>query len=163
AMWSYSIDAVNAFIEPLYQYAAATPRERPVIDPAATNPFMDTINAIGFADDMRAQQSQVLASIGSDWVRRTAYEKNVIASLGTSSSTAKTAYELKRYYNRPSPWRGPHGSGELPNRPEVPNLDFHERVALLMDHPILMRLLGLAIDVKFKLPPTMTMPPTGFI
>ncbi len=41
---------------------------------------------------------------------------------------------------------------DRPNRPTPPEFDFHQTVALLSQHPLLMRLLGLVVDFEFVSP-----------
>lgn len=77
-------------------------------------------------------------------------EKKKVLPLGQSSPT-EDFYQVHKFYTR-------YHNPDLP-RPETHPIDFHEAVAMLADHPSLMRALGLVLDFTMPIPPG----PTGGI
>jgi hypothetical protein len=67
-------------------------------------------------------------------------------ALTASSNPAFNFYQVYKFYNPDIPSDSEH-------RPKIPEFDFHEGVALLADHPSLMRALGLVLDFSLELPP----------
>jgi hypothetical protein len=80
------------------------------------------------------------------------YQLGAQKALTASSNPAYNFYQVHKFYNPDLPSDSEH-------RPEIPEFDFHEGVALLADHPSLMRALGLVLDFSMELPPG----PTGAI
>lgn len=65
-------------------------------------------------------------------------------ALTVSDDDGWNFWQLHNFYNR--------GLSDTPNRPTIPDFDFHQGVALLADHPTLMRALGLVLDFTMELP-----------
>lgn len=69
-------------------------------------------------------------------------------------------HQAARFYSRPenaSP-PGPIDPKKTPPPPEAPVVDFHQMVARLADHPALLRLFGLVVDLEVVLPDSTTVP-----
>jgi len=84
---------------------------------------------------------------------------------GAAQSAQNAFFQAYRFYHRPGSQRPdfPHDYIEPP--PKVPTFDFHEALALLADHPALLRKLGLVIDlvVVDLADPVATLASTGVI
>src|SRR6185295_19802371 len=74
---------------------------------------------------------------------------NEQASAATLAPFEQSLYLAKRFYDRPSTTVRKDNDGNLLSflGPQKPTFDFHQRLALLYDHPIILRKLGLVIDV----------------
>lgn len=69
-----------------------------------------------------------------------------------------------RFYHRPGSNRPDFEEDFVEPPPEVPDFDFHEIVALLADHPFLLRRLGLVVDLAVDVgEPLGVLPPTGIV
>ena len=69
--------------------------------------------------------------------------------LGFESQAAMDYYLAHRFYDRPEMITG----DAPPPPPAVPELDFHQVVGALGDYPVLLRRLGLVVDLTFKVDP----------
>ena len=93
-----------------------------------------------------------------DWVDRYLLEQKVIPPgrllPGFSSQAEQDFYQVHRFYDRPEnrvgdPYmRRPDPSLAPPDLKDPPELDFHQGLALLGDQPLLLRKLGLVLDLK---------------
>lgn len=76
-------------------------------------------------------------------------------------------FQAYRFYYRPGSQRPDFRKNYVEPRPQVPELDFHRRVAHLGDHPVLLRRLGLVVDLVVDLPdptdPLDQVPPVGVV
>src|SRR5262249_51030904 len=60
-------------------------------------------------------------------------------------------YQAYRFYTRPGSRRPDFADNYIEPSPAIPKFDFHQRVALLADHPVLLRMAGLVIDLEIDL------------
>lgn len=89
---------------------------------------------------------------------------------GTEGQTQMNFLLAQRFYNRPenvqpyyrSPREARAAGHVAPNRPTIPEIDFHGKIAALGDFPALMRRLGLVIDIELEADAS-ALPSTGEI
>ncbi len=74
---------------------------------------------------------------------------------GFSSKRKLDFFQAKRFYDRPEmkePYYPQPNASLVPPEPKKPELDFHQALAALGDHPVLMRKLGLVLDFTIPRP-----------
>jgi len=155
-IWSFSVDQLMAGVEGLYQdVATSSPMAKPGL---RQGPGADSISAT----------LKGLHDANSDRIRNranhltSASEQSIVNGAGYSAFQ-KAAYLAKRFYSRPSQTKDPAGN-TLPHVPPAPPpLDFHQRIALLADHPLVLRKLGLILDLVVPVSTAMAPPATGFV
>lgn len=64
---------------------------------------------------------------------------------------ANTFFQAYRFYYRPGSQRPDFPEDHVEPSPDVPEFDFHQRAALLADHPELLRKLGFVVDLVVEL------------
>jgi hypothetical protein len=81
--------------------------------------------------------------------------KVVVESVSGTSGAANSLFQAYRFYFRPGDQRPEFDPAFKPDHieppPDPPNLDFHDLVTLLADHPRLLRRLGLVVDLTVQL------------
>jgi hypothetical protein len=84
---------------------------------------------------------------------------------GAAQSAQNAFFQAYRFYHRPGSQRPDFPDDYIEPPPKVPTFDFHEAIALLADHPELLRKLGLVIDLVLVdlADPVATLAPTGVI
>lgn len=165
---SFSTSQVNAFIEKVYtRVANASPRDFPdVLGKSDLNDLATSWGtAVGRLRRMTAPSNALFAVPGnllyppptssgrSGTHPDIAIESELDAlqsALGTNVPLAEL-FRTYRFYNRGQlePYRPQHEpivEADIPAPPKEPKFDFHEVVAMLGDHPLLLRMLGLVID-----------------
>ncbi len=162
-MWSYPVDVVHEDIKSLFASAQAqSPTALPVLDWNAASPLMNLVNGYAMANNLRTQVRQQLGHQWSGkWGQRNTEELQALHSPTIGLTPLQQAVWLaKRFYDRPTPSKDTHnnrmGNASIP---APPTFDFNERMAILADHPYLLRRLGLVIDLQFSFTGT----PTGFV
>ena len=74
-----------------------------------------------------------------------------------TNSELNSAYNhVYDFYNCSNPNPTTSDQNKVQDRPAVPDFDFHKGLALLADHPTLMRRLGLVLDFSLDLPASAT-------
>jgi hypothetical protein len=153
-LWSYSVDAVHENIKQVYaSVAASSPTALPKIDWNHPNtPLMKLIEQYA---DANAQRTQTRQALGNNWTgkwdQRNAEEIQAMqGAFRPLTALQRQVWLGKRFYDRPTPNKDQHNNLMGVGQPLVPiTFDFNERIALLSDHPYLMRRLGLLIDLQF--------------
>ena len=184
ALWSYNVDALNQAIESVYASVAAnSAKDFPTIDFSQPNLLTDWILAMdGMNKKRTSTRDQLYYNWGGTgvavtpqprlpWSEQTRIEMAAVGTLAQQSPVQAAAWGMKRFYDRPSNLKDGHGNLVLMGtdqnnnpvpvpipRPNKPSFDFHERVALLADHPLLLERLGLVIRLQFRMSPDMTAP-----
>ena len=165
---SFPARDVHRFIRQTYAAVAAEGAAVPSIDdpfgPLAHFGPLEFISRIGsdsrsyFEELVRARQ-QVK---GPGRVVR-----DNVASGGLSPSqqaTQNAFYEAYRFYRRPGSDNPDLPTDYVEPPPAIRVFDFHQRVALFADHPRVLRLLGLVVDIVVDLAdPFAVLPPTGLV
>ncbi|CAA9215086.1 MAG: hypothetical protein AVDCRST_MAG76-320 [uncultured Acidimicrobiales bacterium] len=67
-----------------------------------------------------------------------------------ASQAAMDFYQAHRFYDRPEmiqPYMEERDTTKIPAPPKVPTLDFHQMLSILGDYPVLLRRLGLVVDL----------------
>lgn len=83
------------------------------------------------------------------------------AGLSPSAQAAQNAFfNAYRFYYRPASQRPDLPADYIEPPPAVPDFDFHQRVAQLADHPTLLRMLGLVVDLIVDVGSAGAMPPS---
>ncbi|HEX2042777.1 MAG TPA: hypothetical protein VHF24_09080 [Acidimicrobiales bacterium] len=67
-------------------------------------------------------------------------------ALGFPTKAAMDCYQAHRFFDRPEPAPA--------EAPDVPTLDFHQALGSLGDYPVLLRRLGLVVDLLVDIPPS---------
>lgn len=78
----------------------------------------------------------------------------VRSAIPPSMRTGVALAEAYRFYDRPG-MRDPAGPDQVPDPPKPPAFDFHKFCAVCADYPVLLRRLGLAIDLVVRRTPAM--------
>jgi hypothetical protein len=154
---SFPVHEVLQFIESTYANLAAEGPDLPSIDgpnalTAAFGPLAGMTNEIGrsnsFWDEVKRAQDAIPDRERPDGT----VVRDVIS--GTSSA-ANALFEAYRFYYRPGDQRPEFdpefGPMYIEPSPDPPNFDFHDLVGLLADHPRLLRMLGLVVDLVVDL------------
>ncbi|HEY0320616.1 MAG TPA: hypothetical protein VGC66_06685 [Pyrinomonadaceae bacterium] len=84
-----------------------------------------------------------------------AFDPRSTQTYGWPSKLAFDFYQANRFYDRPemkSDYRAEPDLLEVPPPPELPELDFHQALASLADYPVLLRRLGMVIDLTVRDP-----------
>jgi len=141
--------SIAAHIHELYRDAARNPYTLPQLypgwgDPTPLDQLVDTVTAVD-------------QYVGSD-----VWEISDEQLAGTQDRLVQF-FRALRFYRRRPPWE-PTPPLDLDDEPPIPELDFHDRVALLSDHRTLMRCLGLVfeLDLDAGVAPG-DLPSTGWI
>jgi hypothetical protein len=73
-------------------------------------------------------------------------------------------FEAYRFYHRPGSQRPDLPADYIEPSPKTPELDFHQRVSALADHPAVLRMLGLVVDLVVELEdPPAHLPAAGMV
>lgn len=153
---SFPVRHVLSFLESAYGELGAVDGESPpsVHDPAG--PLVSRFGPLdGIVDGVRDSESFRREMEGGNGGKGKVVEE----TFGGPGTDANAVYHAYRYYYRPGSRRT-----DLPDieaSPRRPEFDFHQMVALLGDHPGLLRQLGLVVDLVFELP--MASPATGLV
>ncbi len=156
-IWSYPVAQSKAFIDSVYAYVQSTSATSPPpVDLTVSNTLRDAIVQTDLANNQRIDQvRQIYATpratpSTSNWTAAAQQEKS---SIGGLSANARAMYLAKRFYARPAGTSSKDDKGNriIRPRPTAPTFDFHEKLAILADHPYLMRRLGLVLDFQFQL------------
>jgi hypothetical protein len=168
-LWSYPVAATRDYIESIYAYVASkSATSLPMMDLSQQNPLTAAVTQIDQVNRARiTTRQQVYAQardIGTNdaWRAAVQTEKNAIANV--TDPGARALWLAKRFYDRPGSKSAKDDKGYvLPHpRPNTPSFDFHKKLALLADHPYLLRRLGLVLDFKVDLAAS-GLPPSGFV
>lgn len=150
---SFPVASLHQFINGLYGQVASTPGSALSFPSLSSGPVADLVNTVGrldeiicnvvgqpFAGTAAPQQRPPLICLPKD-------ERVVLRTLGTT--IARDFFLARQFYNRApndkiSYLGQPVPPGSPP--PEVPEVDFHQAVAMLGDWPRVLRMLGLVLD-----------------
>lgn len=167
-MWSYPVSRTKAFIDSVYAAVQASgPTTYPSVDPEGGTTLGKAIVAVTRANGLRTTRARELyntprrSPTAANWAAAAHAEKSAIGSLST---TEQAIYLAKRFYDRPASSSVKDDQGNLIGRPRPaqPSFDFHQKLAVLADHPFLMRKLGLVIDVDLSVA-AIQLTETGFV
>jgi hypothetical protein len=154
---SFPVHEVLQFIESTYASLAAEGPDLPSIDgpnalTAAFGPLAGMTNEIGKSKSFWDEVERAEAAI-PDLERPDGTVVRDVVS-GTSSA-ANALFEAYRFYYRPGDQRPEFDPAFGPKysepSPDPPDFDFHDLVGLLADHPRLLRMLGLVVDLVVEL------------
>jgi hypothetical protein len=154
---SFPVREVLQFIKSTYAGLAAEGPDLPSIDgpnalTKAFGPLAGLTNEIGhnksFWDEVARAQAGIPLSERPDGE----VVRDVISA---TSSSANALFEAYRFYHRPGDMRPEFDPAfdlkYIEPSPDRPDFDFHDVVGLLADHPRLLRMLGLVVDLVVKL------------
>ena len=165
-IWSYPVDVMQSFIDSVYAYVAqASPTALPPMDLSQQNTLTNAVTLVAAANSRRIRNRDKMYYPTANrtrgaWIDAANGEKQDIAGL---DPTSRAAYLAKRFYTRPasSTSKDIHGYTLPHPAPQVPKFDFHQKLAVLADHPYLLRALGFVIDVTALAPSDFKF--TGFV
>jgi len=170
AVRSFSARAIHSYVEGLYDaVAAASPRDYPDLNQEnETSTLVNFIGGSWIARVRRAQPARdavgysppLPPGFGTAAQPGTHPDRSLEAALQAAVPTgsgipAAELYRAYRFYNRGQQeqfvtQQGELDKSKLPDPPEPPRFDFHEALALLADHPVLLRALGIVLDVSLS-------------
>ena len=169
-IWSYPVAEMQSFIDSVYAAVAqASPTALPLMDLGQQNALTNAITLADSANHRRITNRQkfytptAMQGGPAGWISAANAEKADIAAL---NPLARAAYLAKRFYSRPASTASKDAKGNalVHPRPAIPTFDFHQKCAILADHPFVMRLLGLVIDVSVPVPRDLSLLPLqGFV
>ena len=141
-MRTFPVRGTVGYLKDLYvKIGEGTPTELPKLQGPAGGP-----NLAEFLDDLHDVQDPAQDRKMDGWLR----EQKVIdpGKLILASQVKQDFQRVYRFYDR----REVVHPAKLPDL-TLPEFDFHQMISLLGDHPILMRRLGVVIDLEFDRPP----------
>jgi hypothetical protein len=136
---SFPASSVAQQIASLYNDVAAT---SPTSFPSVTDPVLAGLEPLGVVSlDPRSKYAEIDKSIGKDQqagIEGGGYYRPT-GSMTTAERNLMAFVQARRFYDRP---------GKIVDSPKgKPPIDFHGYVSFLGDYPLLLRKLGLAIDL----------------
>jgi hypothetical protein len=148
---SIPVRAVSGTVLGLYaQIAETSPTEFP---PVLSGPLLQLGRQLGGLGDQKRELYRALDRLMAQEVGPGEKRGRFINRSTPGSSTTQAAFaEAYRFYDRPGT-RDPAGPKNVPDKPKPPPIDFHKFCALCGDYPVLLRRLGLAIDLLVKREP----------
>lgn len=157
-IWSYPVAATKAFIDSVYAAVqASSAKDHPSVDPGLNTPLNAAIALASKTDAARVairhQRYDGARAIGTlDAWRVAAGGELGDLNAQVPDPSAKALYLARRFYDRPASAKRKDPTGNLLPiaRPQVQTFDFHQRLALLSDHPFLLRKLGIILDFSFQ-------------
>ncbi len=149
---TYPVRGVMAYLKNIYQQAgASSPGDLPGLpgSPSANNALIDLVSDLGIIlnprDKERDQRYQSLL----DYIKVIPPGK-VLQGYPFQNQVQQDFYQVQRFYSRPENQEAhlekPDAS-LVPAPLKPPELDFHQALAALGDHPAALRKLGLLIDL----------------
>lgn len=160
------VRGVLSYLDGLYRrIAERSPEDLPKLvagpgdDPGAT--LSDLIDDLGGVHDRLHRwklQWDRKERYDPDFARSEtrALDPDVTSLPGLPNKAAVDFYQAVRFYDRPEmkdAYREKPDASLVPPPPEVPDVDFHQMLAHLGDHPVLLRRLGLVVDLAIPLLP----------
>jgi hypothetical protein len=164
----FPVREVHAFLRQAYGAVAAAGADPPSLDDplgplAAFAPLGHLTTRItdshSFYEELRRAQQRI-PSPG-----RVVREDVASPALPGDQQAAQNAFfGAYRFYHRPGSQRPDLPEWYVEPKPQVPVLDFHQRVSALADFPQVLRMLGLVIELVIELEdPPANLPPTGMV
>lgn len=155
-IWSFKADTLMEEIDAMYhQVAQASPNEPPLLDmTSGSDPLVTRLFDWSEANRARIELKQSEYENPADWTQASLAERTHMLGpkMGNRHSQPLTAsqlnaYRARRFFDRPSPRRDAKGYLKQAPVVAIPEFEFHEKIALLSDHPYLLRRLGLILDL----------------
>jgi hypothetical protein len=118
--------------------------------------------------DTPAALSKLLEEIGdtngAERLEALLRKEHVLRQDGLTDTPKMAFYQAGRFYQRPESQEayGPIDPAKVPAPPRLPEVDFHQMVAILASYPDLLRLLGLVIDLEVDASPS-KLPASGLV
>ena len=154
---SFPVREILQFLESTYGSLSAAGPDLPSIDGTnpltlAFGPLAGLTNEIGQSKSFWDEVERADAAIpDKERPDGTVVRDNVSGS----SSAVNALFEAYRFYYRPGDQRPEFDPAYEPDyvepSPDPPDFDFHDVVGLLADHPRLLRMLGLVVDLVVEL------------
>jgi peptidoglycan hydrolase-like protein with peptidoglycan-binding domain len=167
----FPVRDVHRFLRESYGSAAAAGVNPPSIDDPSgpLSRFVPLEHLTAFITDSRSfwqelNRAPELRRRGSGAVRNGRVVREEVASplLPASEQAAQNAFfEAYRFYYRPGSQRPDLPADYVEPSPDPPDLDFHQRVTSFADHPAMLRMLGLVLDLVVDMEDPSLVPATG--
>lgn len=162
----FPVRDVLQFVKQTYgDLAAAGPNLPSIDDPtgllAAFDPLVGLTDQIGDASSFWEELNRAHEQDKEDG--RVVHE-SVAGSSQPGAQVTNALFEAYRFYHRPGSQRPDFPKDYVEKPPDPPEFDFHEIATLLADYPVLLRRLGLVIDLVVELDdPHGNLPATGTV
>jgi hypothetical protein len=170
----FGVRDVLRFVTNTYADLAASGPELPSIDDdagplAAFAPLGDITTWIrdskSFYDELARARTKAKGTAERETLDGKVVVEHVAeANLSAAEQQAQDAFfQAYRFYYRPGSQRPDLPAGYKEPPPKIHDFDFHEIVSLLADHPVLLRSLGLVVDLVIDLNDPANLPKAGTI
>jgi hypothetical protein len=143
---SFPVKRLQSILLGLYEGLVLAPERFPKVRMTSINDAPDLSGVLGTLGEMNV----VLKAI-EDGVGPGASDDDIAEAFGVDATDTEMRdvvsafYRVTRFYRRRI---GSYDPEEIDPPPAMPSMEFHEAVALLADHPFLMRRLGLVVDLR---------------
>lgn len=152
AIHTFPVSSVVSYLKDIYQkIGTQSPSALPGL-PISPNPNPDLGKLINDVGDVLGPRQDDR----NKWLDSLMKEIKVFQpgrfyrDFGFKSKTEQDFYQVDRFYNRPEdaePYLPKPDANLVPPRPEKPDLDFHQALSSLGDHPFILRKLGVILDL----------------
>lgn len=163
---SFPVRGVHQFLQKAYGAVAAGGSEVPSIDDVF-GPLAHFAPLEPILRNTREQQSfwqeMYRARGGVKGPGRVVRDSAFSGALSASDQAVQSTFlEASRFYRRPGSQNPDLPPDYIEPSPKPPEFDFHQRVSLYADHPRILRMLGLVVDLTVDLrDPLQILPATG--
>lgn len=146
---SFPVTRLNDALLGMYKGLSQTPHSLPKVRPASDGNNTDLSPLFGALGGMNGALKSIEAGIGPD-----ASDAAIAGAFGVNAADPElqdavaSFYRATRFYRRRI---GKEDPNQMDPPPAVPPLEFHQMVALLADHPLIMRRLGTVVDLTVQL------------
>src|SRR5262249_27267087 len=152
---------VLQFLEQTYGVVAATGTDLPLIDDPSgpLTPFVALRDIPIWMADSQSFYAELERARGEKEDRqdgRVVVEPLANSGLPTSAQNAQNNFfQAYRFYYRPGSQRPDLPQNKIERSPKPHEFEFHEMLSSLADHPMLLRRLGLVIDLVVDIDPAL--------
>ncbi|MGD8863424.1 MAG: hypothetical protein PVI30_25645 [Myxococcales bacterium] len=156
---SFPVGRVQSTLLGMYKGLALEPDQLPKLRPASDGTGSDLSPLFGALADMNGALREIETSVGPDASDGEIAQFFGVAAADTDMAAAVAGlYRAIRFYRRRI---GNEDPKDVQPPPEVQPLEFHQMLALLADHPLIMRRLGIVIDLTLELRAVTALEPGG--
>jgi hypothetical protein len=164
----FPVKDVHRFLQQSYGAAGAVGTDHPSIDDAfgPLAHFAPLENLASWSQDSQTYYEELArARQPHEGNGKVVHENLASSGLTPAQQTVQNKFfEAYRFYRRPGSQNPDLPDKYIEPSPKVPTLDFHQRVSAFADHPVVLRKLGLVVDLVVELEtPQAQLPATGSV